>query len=174
MSRLAREISKTGIYHVVFRGINKQDIFEESSDYEKLLEIIQIIKDEHDFEIYAYCFMSNHVHLLIKEAFPGDISQIMKRILTRYVMRYNRKYGRNGALIANRYKSQPIDVDEYFLSVVRYIHQNPVRADLVKNSGDYPWSSYKEYISDENIITDTQFVFSMISRSEYEAFHETG
>lgn len=172
MGRLAREISPTGLYHIVFRGINKQNIFEESEDYKKIIEIIQNIKDEHDFEIYAYCLMSNHVHLLIKEAFSGDISQIMKRILTRYVMWFNRKYNRSGALIANRYKSQPVAIDEYFLSVVRYIHQNPLKANLVDKISDYSWSSYNDYIKEQETLVDRRFVIEMLPVSEFEQFHK--
>ena len=118
MSRLARQFSLTGLYHIVFRGINKQNIFEETEDYQKIIKTLQELKKELKFEIYTYCLMSNHVHLLLKEKNTGDISQIMKRLLTKYVMWYNKKYHRTGALIANRYKSQPIEVDEYFLSVV--------------------------------------------------------
>ena len=79
MSRLAREISETGIYHIVFRGVNKQHIFEERRDYEKMLNIIQMLKSEMNFKIYVYCFMSNHVHILLHEENPGDISLIMRR-----------------------------------------------------------------------------------------------
>ena len=132
MSRLARIISPTGLYHIVFRGVNKQHIFEEDTDYLKLMQILEELKKEEEFKLHAYCFMSNHVHLLLKEKNAGDISQIMKRLLTKYVMFFNKKYQRSGALIANRYKSQPVEIDEYFLSVIRYIHQNPLKAGLTE------------------------------------------
>ena len=115
MSRLARQYSETGLYHIVFRGQNKQHIFEEDKDYEKMLEIILDLKQEMEFEIYAYCLMSNHVHLVLKEKEMGQISMIMKRLLSKYVRWYNVKYKRTGALIANRYKSKPVDTDQYFL-----------------------------------------------------------
>ena len=119
MSRSAREYSSSGIYHIVFRGVNQQSIFEEKADYEKLKRAIAIVKEEMKFKIYAYCFMSNHVHLVIHENQERDISLIMKRILTKYARWYNIKYGRSGALIANRYKSVPVEIDEYFLQLIR-------------------------------------------------------
>ena len=137
MSRLARKISESGLYHIVFRGINRQHIFEKASDYKKMKEILTELKKDMGYEIYVYCFMSNHVHILLKEKSMGDISLIMKRLLTKYARWYNIKYGRSGALIENRYKSKPIDVDEYFLSVVRYIHQNPVKAKIVDDLAEY-------------------------------------
>ena len=81
MPRRARELSSSKIYHIVFRGINKQNIFYDDADYEKMLKKLEKLKKEMKFEIYAYCLMSNHVHLLIKEQNSGDISTIMKRLL---------------------------------------------------------------------------------------------
>ena len=92
MSRLARAISGSGVYHILFRGVNQQDIFEEATDFEKLKETIMIVKKDLEFEIYAYCFMNNHVHIVLKEKNQGDISLIMKRILTKYARWYNIKY----------------------------------------------------------------------------------
>ena len=171
MSRAARQISETGIYHVVFRGINKQDIFEEDADYKKMLEILKNIKEDIQFDIYVYCFMSNHVHLLIKENKPGEISSIMKRLLTAYVMWFNKKYDRTGALIAGRYKSQPVDVDDYFLCVIRYIHQNPVKAKIVESLDMYKWSSYGAYSGKKDDITSTDFVYGLLSKEQFEEFH---
>lgn len=97
MSRPARQLSATGFYHVVLRAINRQHLFEEESDFTYFLNVLQQIKDEMAFELHAYCLMSNHVHMLLRENQMGDISLIMKRILTKYVMYFNRKYQRNGA-----------------------------------------------------------------------------
>ena len=172
MGRRAREISETRLYHIVFRGINKQHIFEESVDYNKMKSILKEIKEEMKFEIYVYCFMTNHVHILLKESKRGDISLIMKRLLTKYARYYNRKYKRSGALIANRYKSQPVDVDEYFLAVVRYIHQNPVKAKMVNKIEEYSWSSYCEYLFDKSGLADKEFVTKMLTKEEFEEFHQ--
>ena len=119
MSRIPRRYSESGIYHIMFRGVNQQNIFEEKEDYTKLITIISDIRKEMGFEIYAYCFMTNHVHIVIKENGYKEVSLIMKRILTKYARWYNIKYKRTGALIANRYKSVPVEIDEYFLHLIR-------------------------------------------------------
>ena len=172
MSREARQISESGLYHIVFRGVNRQRIFEEKRDYEKLRDILIELKKEMCYEIYAYCFMSNHVHIIMKEKNAGDISLIMKRLLTKYVRWYNVKYERSGALIANRYKSKPVEVDEYFLSVIRYIHQNPIKAKIVNKLSEYEWSSYIEYTGKDNKLTDKKFVFDMMQKDEFIEFHQ--
>lgn len=171
MSRASRSYSQSGVYHILFRGVNQQNIFEEKGDYNKLKETIATVKEEMGFEIYAYCFMSNHVHIVLKEKNEKDISLIMKRILTKYARWYNIKYGRSGALIANRYKSVPVEIDEYFIHLIRYVHQNPLKAGLVERLEEYPYSSYVDYINGSNF-TDVKFVLSMIKRKRFEEFHK--
>ena len=171
MSRLARAISGSGVYHILFRGVNQQNIFEEEADFKKIKETITMVKEDLKFEIYAYCFMSNHVHIVLKEKNLGDISLIMKRVLTKYARWYNIKYGRSGALIANRYKSVPVEVDEYFLQLIRYIHQNPIKAGVVEKVEDYPYSSFLEYINKSDL-ANTDFLLKMVSKKEFIRFHQ--
>lgn len=83
MARKARKLSETGFYHIMFRGINHQNIFEEEEDFEYMLEILKDLKMELKFELQAYCFMSNHVHLLLKEVKMGDVLNIFKRLLNK-------------------------------------------------------------------------------------------
>lgn len=179
LSRPPRIISETGLYHIVFRGINRQNLFEESADYEKMLEIITEEKANEKFEIYAYCLMTNHVHLFIKEKQAGDIKRIMHKILTRYVVWYNYKYERSGSLIGNRYKSEPIEDEEYFFTLLRYIHQNPTKAHVVEEIKKYKWSSYQEYITEGTGVVDKDFVLSMLSINkekaimEFQEYHKT-
>ncbi|MBQ2897419.1 MAG: transposase [Clostridia bacterium] len=163
MSRPPRVLSETGLYHIIFRGINHQNLFEDNQDYEKLLEIIEIIKKDEKFEIYAYCLMTNHVHMFIKEQNMGDIKKIVHKILTRYVAWYNHKYKRSGSLIGNRYKSEPIEDDVYYLSLIRYIHQNPVKAGIVKCIDEYKWSSYNDYIKLSQKLINIKFALDMLS-----------
>nr|WP_312576573.1 transposase [Sedimentibacter sp.] len=170
MAREARRLSETGIYHVIFRGVNRYDIFEEDKDYEKILEIISDLKEMMKLEIYAYCLMSNHVHILVKEANIGDISIIMQRMLTRYAGWYNRKYGRSGILISNRFKSEPVESDEYLLTLARYIHQNPVKAGISTGVDEYKWSSFKEY-SGQGELTDTYFLLSLLDKECFIKFN---
>jgi len=171
MARQARQLSNSGFYHIVLRGINHQHVFEEESDYIYFLKSLHDLKIALVFEVYAYCLMSNHVHLLLREKQVGDISLIMKRLLTKYAMYFNRKYQRSGALIANRYKSMPVEVDEYFIPLQRYIHQNPLKAGLVNKLEAYPFSSYREYLLGGGL-TDTAFTLEMIGRDEWIRLHQ--
>ncbi len=171
MSRMQRIISQSGVYHILFRGVNQQSIFEEDADYIKLKETITKVKDEMKFEIYAYCFMSNHVHMVIKENQEKQISLIMKRILTKYARWYNLKYGRSGALIANRYKSEPVEIDEYFMELVRYIHNNPLKAGLVSKLNEYPFSSYNEYFGEKELISN-ELIMTITDMEVFKQYHE--
>ena len=167
MSRKAREKSSTGIYHVMLRGINKQIIFKENEDYEKFIGVIEEYKEVCGYEIYAFCLMSNHVHLLIKEG-KEDLGIVFRRIGSKFVYWYNWKYKRSGHLFQDRYKSEVVENDKYFLTVLRYIHQNPVKAGIVDRIKKYPWSSYSEYF-ENNGICDTKFVLSLFSEDEKSA-----
>lgn len=160
MPRIAREKSATGIYHVMLRGINRQAIFEDNEDYEKFLQVIEGCKAVSHFELFSYCLMDNHVHLMIREKDEG-IEQIFKRIGARYVYWYNWKYRRNGHLFQDRFKSEPVETDSYFVTVLRYIHQNPVKAGLCKNLQDYQWSSYRNYLGLEGLV-DIQMGLDLI------------
>ena len=131
MPRQARRKSKSGIYHIMLRGINQQQIFEDSEDFEKILQILKDCKAVSEYKLFAYCLMGNHIHLLVQED-KEPIEQVMKRIATRFVYWYNIKYQRVGHLFQDRFKSEPVEDDTYFLTVLRYIHQNPMKAGLSK------------------------------------------
>ena len=180
MSRQARRISTTGLYHIIFRGVNHCNLFEENEDFEKLLDLLAIVKSDLGYKVYAYCLMSNHVHLLIQEQTPADIKLIMKRVLGTYAYWFNKKYQRSGALIANRYKSTCVENDEYLLALTRYIHQNPLNAGIANDLEKYRWSSYQDYLKKERTsLTDTQFILGLFSSNSedaikgFEAFHNT-
>lgn len=168
MPRKAREQSSTGIYHVMLRGINGQQIFEDDEDNETFLTLLGDCKQISRFKLYGYCLMGNHVHLLIKTTGEG-LSQIFKRIGVRYVYWYNRKYQRSGHLFQDRFKSEPVEDEKYFQAVLRYIHQNPVRAGLVDSVKEYSWSSYNDYMKTEGI-TDTSFALKLMSADEFIRF----
>lgn len=170
MARLPREKSSCGFYHIMFRGVNHQNIFEEKADYAYLTDIIIKLRLEMGFEIHAYCFMSNHVHLLLKEA-NDDVSLVMKRILVRYAMYFNKKYERSGALIANRYNSKVVPNEKYALAVLTYIHLNPVRAGIVNRPDDYAYSSYREYLY-APILARTDFILGIIDLKEFIEQHK--
>jgi len=161
--------SETGLYHIIFRGINKQNIFEEENDYQKLKRLLSTIKQELDFKLYAYIFMSNHVHLLFQEKEAGDSTTAMHKLLTIYAGWYNKKYSRSGSLFGNRFASKPVDEEEYLLALVRYIHQNPIRAGVVSKLNDFKWSSYHDYHNGAKyptVLTDTDFLLGYLSASK--------
>ena len=167
MPRRARKKSRSGIYHIVLRGINKQRIFEDDQDYQKFLETIKAHKEASGYKIYAYCLMSNHVHLLMKEG-RESLGIAFRRIGASYIYWYNWKYSRRGHLFQDRYKSEAVETDGYFLTVLRYIHQNPTKARIAKEIQAYPWSSYREYTKKQEIC-DTQFALSLFSGDSKEA-----
>jgi len=144
MPRKARKLSSTNIYHVMIRGNRRQDIFLEDEDRFRFIKILKKVKQKGEYELYAYCLMSNHVHLLIKEK-NDQISRVMKRINISYVNYFNKKYQQIGHLFQGRYKSEPIESENYLLTVLCYIHNNPLNASIVNDLKEYPWSSYFGY-----------------------------
>ena len=113
MPRKARRKSESGIYHIILRGINKQIIFGDEEDHDRFLKTIKKYKIVCGYKVYAYCLMSNHVHLLIRVG-QEDLDLIIKRIAGSYVYWYNWKYSRTGHLFQDRFRSEPVDSDEIF------------------------------------------------------------
>ena len=170
MPRQARRKSESGIYHVMLRSINGQVIFEDEEDYFKFLETLKNYKAISEYQIFAYCLMSNHIHLILKVE-KEDLDLIIKRVAGSYVYWYNWKYKRRGHLFQDRFRSEPIEDNEYFLTVLRYIHQNPIKAGICKSVSDYKYSSYNEYIN-EAIIIDKEFCYEIISKEDFMNFNK--
>ncbi len=169
MPRQARKKSQSGIYHIMLRGINGQVIFEDEQDKEKFLEALKTYKAISEYKVFAYCLMSNHIHLLLKIG-KEDLDLIVKRIAGSYVYWYNWKYKRRGHLFQDRFKSEPIEDDAYFLTVLRYIHQNPIKSGLCKKIGEYKFSSYNEYTIKPYVV-DNEFCFEIVDRDEFIIFN---
>lgn len=165
MPRQSRRISESKIYHVMIRGNGGQGIFLDDEDKAKFIDILSLKNKDHQYSIYAYCLMDNHVHLLINEG-HDEISRIMKRINISYVYYFNKKYHRIGHLFQDRFKSEAIVDDRYLLAAMRYIHTNPIKAKLVSTLSEYKWSSYHDYIS-ENFNKEStiakEFILGMFS-----------
>ena len=172
MPRQARQLSNSGVYHIILRGINQQVVFEDEEDNTRFLETLRAYKEKSDYRIFAYCLMGNHFHMLIKTG-KEDLGVAMKRIAGSYVYWYNWKYNRSGHLFQDRYKSEPVETDEYLLTVLRYIHQNPIKAGLCNKLEKYKYSSYSAYIDNRSGIVDTSFVLSIMSKKEFKIFHES-
>ncbi len=130
---------------MITRGIDRRDIFHSAEDHQKFLALLAAQKLKLPFYLYAYCLMTNHVHLLI-ERMTDDIGRIMHRVLTGYTQYYNRKYGRSGHVLQGRHKAILCQSDAYLGELVRYIHLNPIRAKMVERTEDYPYSSHRAYL----------------------------
>ena len=156
MPRTRRKISSTGIYHITIRSINQQELFIETQDCKKFLYILADSKQKYNFTVYGYCLMSNHVHLLIKEGeIPLQI--IMRSFGSRFVHWYNTQYERTGHLFQGRYGSRPVETEKQLLTVLNYIHENPVRAQMIRYAVDYPYSSCRAYYGSKNPLVDIDF-----------------
>lgn len=180
MPRQCRNTSDTGVYHVMLRGNNKQDIFEYQSDYLKFQELLYQKCHPQDLNhnplapccvVYAYCLMPNHVHLLIQEK-EESISYCIKCIAISYAQYYNIKYGHTGHVFQDRFRSETVNEWEYFVTLLRYIHQNPVAAGLSLRVKDYPWSSWSEYDNLSSCPMPFCSVSSVLSRISLEALTE--
>ncbi len=148
MPRNPRVILPNCPHHIIQRGHNRQIIFAENSDFERYLNNVLELKAEFDIKVFAYCLMTNHVHLILQ---PGDdaykVPIFMKTLSARTTRYFNMLEGRSGTLWESRYKSSPIQKDYYLLNCCRYIELNPVRAGIVDLPGDYKWSSFPERIN---------------------------
>lgn len=169
MPRQARRQSESGMYHIMLRGINQQQIFEDEEDNQKFIEVLKDCKLISGYNVFAYCLMGNHIHLLLKVE-KENLEQIFKRIGARYVYWYNWKYHRRGHLFQDRFKSEPVEDDAYFLAAARYIHQNPVQAGI--GGLEYKHSSYNDYIyPKEGQLTDIDFAMELIGKDRFISFN---
>lgn len=167
MPRTQREQSPTGIYHVIMRGVNRQKIFGDYEDRQKLIERLIKFRKVSGYRIFAYCLMDNHIHILIQEH-KEPLSTAIKRISSSYVLYFNNKYGRVGHLFQGRFRSEVVDNDRYFMTALRYIHQNPLKAKMVEDISIYPWSTYNEYVNDTYLV-EKDFVLKMFAENSENA-----
>lgn len=149
MPRRSRIYTNVGKYHVIIRGNNKQLLFIEREDYLFFLNRLKKYSTQMNIDIYAFCLMNNHVHLLIGNAFGINLGKFVQKITNSYVYFFNRKYDRSGHLFQGRYKSQPVENDLYFKTVFRYILKN---SDTRTSGGykNYLWNSYRAIIDKKN------------------------
>lgn len=150
MPRPPRLLLSQTFYHIMTRGNNRHDVFKSRSDYQYFLELISRYKKEHPFDLYHYSLMPNHTHMLVKTNKASDFSTFMKRLNLAYFHHYRQNYGWIGHFWQDRFKSQPVGKDEYFIQCGKYIELNPVRAGLVEKPEDYSYSSYQYYANGAN------------------------
>ena len=147
MPRQPRRKSHSKVYHCMLRGINKQDIFFEEKDYLEFQDIIKKTKKNFLYQLYSYVLMPNHIHLEIKDK-NQKLSPIIHSMATSYANYFNKKYKRVGHVFENRFQSKNVEDHHYMLDLIRYIHQNPVKAGI-SQMNRYKWSSYLEYFEGE-------------------------
>ncbi|HAR39696.1 MAG TPA: hypothetical protein DCS09_14640 [Porphyromonadaceae bacterium] len=174
MPRQARLDVPGALHHIMVRGINKADIFDDDQDRTLFIERLGDTVAEGQCTVYAWALMSNHVHILFKSGKQG-ISSIMRKLLTWYAQYYNRRHKRTGHLFENRYKSILCDEDNYLLALVRYIHLNPLRAGIVKTSEElnrYPWSGHRTIIGKASYPwMDAEHVLTQFGNTRRKALH---
>jgi len=182
MPRKPRIEYEGAFYHVITRGNQKQNIFKSPADYQKYIRQLSYYKTRYHCAIYAFVLMSNHVHILI-ETKDAPLSKVFQGINQSYTVYFNKKYDTVGHLFQGRYKALLCDRENYLLSLLKYIHFNPVRARIVEKISDYSWSSHAAYTGKSNHmgVVDTDQVLRMFSENKgrasrlYHAFmEETG
>ncbi len=173
MPRRSRTTSSTGMYHVVIRGMDRLCMFEQENDYKKYLDLLSLYKEECDFSLYAYCLMTNHVHMVIRVN-TVSLETIFRKINTHYAVWFNMKYQRTGHLQQERFYSEPIEDYTYLLTATRYIHQNPLKAGLETVPGEsYRWSSIHDYYNLNDSVTDISFILDMMAHDAFLDYNGT-
>lgn len=160
MPRKPRKFSSTGIYHIILRSVNQHIIFEEDADYQKFLYILSDCKSKYDIDIYAYCLMDNHIHLLLYSN-PASLSISFQSLGTKFARWYNTKYNRSGHLFQGRFHSSVIKNNSHYLSVLTYIHNNPVKAKICQYQSEYQWSSYNAFYGQKNPLINISFSYDI-------------
>ncbi len=147
-------------FHVIQRGNNRNKVFFADKDYSNYLDYLQDACRRYRVAVHAYVLMTNHVHLLMTPESEDGISRVMQSLGRRYVQHINVKYGRTGTLFEGRHKACPVDSDSYFLTCMRYIELNPVRAGMVAHPAGHRWSSYRaNALSESNLIVTPHLVY---------------
>jgi putative transposase len=140
---MARLVVPHYSHHVVQRGHNRQRVFVRDDDFHRYLSALAKFKTEFGVKVYAWCLMTNHVHLLLASQDEFGLARLMKRLAGRQTRFYNTRAHRTGTLWESRYKSSVVESEYYLLACCRYIELNPVRAGMVDAAEEYPWSSVR-------------------------------
>lgn len=147
MSRIARNKNNSKYYHIMIQGINREYIFEKP---EYKYQYIKYFKDSlknKNVKLIAYCVMDNHAHMLIFSNFIEELSQIMSSVNTKYAIYYNKKMNRCGYVYRDRYKSEIIIDSSHLANCIKYIHNNPVKANICNLPSEYRYSSYNDFLN---------------------------
>lgn len=162
MPRIHRYLADGYFYHVINRGNGKQKIFHKDQDFAVFIQIMKEAKKHFSIDIFAYCLMPNHFHMVLMPNQPDHLSMWMHWLMSTHANRYRQHYKTTGHLWQGRFKSFIIQNDEHLITVLRYVEANPLRAGLVFSAKDWLWSSLRERIDErtETIISDLPFELS--------------
>ena len=152
-----RIFSSWGIEHIVLKGNNKMTIFNSPEDCNFFLNLLRS-KQEASTILISYVLMKNHVHLILKERDPQKISKLIMKVAGHYAKWYNEKYHRQNALFRAKFYNENIEDEKYLLNAIRYVHNNPVKANIVSHPSQYRWSSYNEYFKREKYVDRSIFL----------------
>ena len=144
MPRIARTLGEDCIYHVTNQGRGGQEVFRRSHDYLAFLDLLMVARERYDLQLYAFCLLSNHFHLLIKPDENTQLSYGMQWLQTSYARRFNDYYRAEGPLWQGRFRSCPVQENTNLHTVMHFIESHPLRAGLADQAMDYVWSSHRE------------------------------
>lgn len=163
MPRKPRQASPTGVYHFINRGVNKKKLFHTDGDYQYYLGLLKEHSNLLGIQIHHYCLMSNHTHLLLKAEDISLLSKFGHFVQRKYAYYYCKNHSWSEQVFRKRFISLVIDKDAYFLECGRYIERNPLRAKLVKELKEYPYSSYSYYAHQKpnDVLTQNPFYEDM-------------
>ena len=157
MPRIPRVYLKTDFFHIMTQGIDKSFIFDNPTDIKYYIKIMYQLIEDYNIKIIAYCIMNNHTHMLVKTTNLKELSKYMQRLNMKYGRYYNKKYNRVGYVFRDRYKAEGIYSEKHLHCCIRYIYYNPVKAGICSNPKEYPYSNYKEALT--QIETKGNYIF---------------
>ena len=173
MPRKGRYLLNGKLCHYIVQGINKEYIFEEKDDKNKYLSLLKNYYKKYKIDIICYCIMDNHTHLILYSDNINNISEFMRIVNSLYAMYYNKKRNRVGYVFRDRYKSVLILDRSQLLRCIKYIHMNPVKANIVKRESEYEYSSYNDYINNSGFLNQRILDFLFLKSQDYiEKFKE--
>lgn len=152
MPRKARDFYISDFYHIMIQGDEKKFIFKKSNYKEKFIYLLKHNAFKNDIKLIAYCVMDNHVHILVHCKEIERISKMMLQCNTSYGKFFSNERKNVGHVFRDRYRSEPIYTKEYLMNCIKYIHENPIKSNMVKECRQYQYSSYKEYLNETNPI----------------------
>ena len=164
MTRRQRIHYPGALYHVIVRGNNREKVFSEEIQKEKYLKILKKYKQKQKFMVFAYCILDNHAHILI-EVSDTPLSKIMQSVQQTFTQWVNRKYQRTGHVFQQRYNAFLCNKHNYLLQLIKYIHNNPVKAGI-QEGVNYKWSSHLNYLGLKSEIVDISYGLSLFKTYE--------